>query len=341
MPKAKDAVLLVAEEILLQDEELFKKSEEMFLLEQEKGKRTKSGTEKTNDLDGENEEQVKKVQKQEIITNELGRNEVIFNSINDLETLYSCSTKLKLPSSCYEFISNACDPIPYLRYIKTLHKYGVITITLGYDDDDGLTLKKIVNLIGIPHAHDKKGTEMWDIKGFENNIARSHQLGEFTLHTDCSYEENVPDFFGLYVVQHDQMGGGKNLVIDALNLLQHLSRKSFDILQKHPVKILVPKEFKKEKDFINAFILDKELNIRYRREIIDSTSLTTEQKEAIDEFERLIHSPLLNRSLILNRRQIFLLDNKRYLHARTAIKDKNRHLKRIRFFSKEIKITLQ
>ncbi|KAG9293238.1 hypothetical protein G9A89_010609 [Geosiphon pyriformis] len=290
------------------------------------------------------EKQVKKFLEQEVINDESSRNKIDFNSIKHLETLYLYSTPLKLPSSCNEFISSASDPIPYLRYIKTLHKNGIIIITLGYDDDDGLTLQKIVDFIGIPHKHDNKGTAMWDIKSLEKNnekhVARSHQLSEFTLHTDCCYEENVPDYFGLYVVQDDQMNGGKNLVIESIALLQHLSKKSFDILQNHQVKVLVPGEFKKEKEFINTFILDKELGIRYRREIIDSTSLTTEQEEAIDELERLIYSPLFSRSLTLNRRQILLLDNKRYLHARTAIKDKNRHLKRIRFFSNEIRMTI-
>jgi len=44
----------------------------------------------------------------------------------------------------------------------------------------------------------------------------SHQFNEFVLHTDCSYEEKIPDFIALYVVHHDKLGGGKNLLIDGL-----------------------------------------------------------------------------------------------------------------------------
>lgn len=272
--------------------------------------------------------------------------ELCSNSVDfkNLEKLYSDSNPIKLPAECYTTIPDLQAAIPYLQYMQILQKHGMMIITLDFDDHSGQILEKIANLLGNPHVHDSQGRAIWDVKvggqtGTES-LAKSHKLSEFIFHTDCSYEEVIPDYFGLYVVQHDTLGGGKNLIIDGYTLLQHLSTESFDALLNVPIKINVPEEFKKDKEFIMAPIIDQSHNIRYRHELIDFASLTDKQTQAIAELEKLIHSPLLNRSLSLKKRQIVLLDNKRYLHARTLIKDKNRHLKRIRFFAKNVTLAL-
>ena len=57
------------------------------------------------------------------------------------------------------------------------------------------------------------------------------------------------------------------------------------------------------------------------------------------EFDELCYSPIINRGFELKTRQLILLNNKRFLHARTEIKDKNRHLIRARFFTNFDKFT--
>ena len=53
----------------------------------------------------------------------------------------------------------------------------------------------------------------------------------------------------------------------------------------------------------------------------------------MDEFDELCHSPIINRGFELKTGQLILLNNRRFLHARTTIKDPERHLVRIRFFT--------
>lgn len=127
-------------------------------------------------------------------------------------------------------------------------------------------------------------------------------------------------------------------MIDGATLIQHLSQGSLDTLQNETVEIIIPPEFKKETVFINARIIDRNYNIRYRREILNNDKITPQMESALDEFERLCLSPVLNRKLELKDNQILILDNKRYLHSRTTIKDKDRHLLRLRFFSEFDKI---
>lgn len=257
----------------------------------------------------------------------------------NLDQLARCSRPLQLPNTCYASLPlKNTEAIPYARYRSTLKEFGILIISLGYADE-GETLQRIAENIGIPHKHNDHESFAWDIKVAAESptsdyLARSHQTHEFYLHTDCSYEEKVPDYFGLYVLNPDQFDGGKNLIVDQRDLIPCLSKQSLLLLQNYPVTIHVPQEFYKGIPSITATIIDKDLNLRYRREIIDLEKLTAPQKIALHEFESLAYSVQHTRHLSLEKNQILLLDNKRYLHGRTLIKDKTRYLKRIRFFER-------
>ena len=255
----------------------------------------------------------------------------------DTEFVYEYSSPFKIPAFCYQHISSKNSKLEIDKYKQILTITGLLLIKLDYDDNDGSTMEDIVNQLGKAHTHNASGLALWDIKSGGSNgnesLARSHKLSEFVLHTDCSYETKIPDFFGLYVVQHDELGGGKNLLVDCLTLINHLSKSSLKILQTEKVKIIVPAEFKKDVDYIYETIIDADFNVRYRKEILDLTDVSGEMMVALDEFERLSNSPVINRAVEIKKNTILLLDNKRYLHARTTIKDNKRHLKRIRFFA--------
>lgn len=253
----------------------------------------------------------------------------------NLESIFRNSRKLELSAPCYYTIEQH-KAIPYTHLATTLNAYGISILTLKYQDN-GATFKKIIQKLGVLHFHKEKASFIWDIKLAGENkaaqhIARSHKDHEFHFHTDCSYEENIPDYFALYVLHADQKSGGKNLIVDAKLLIDALSEESLTILQNCPITIKVPKEFFKGIDFIRACIIDQNFNIRYRREIIDFYGLTIKQHQAIKELEHLIYSPKFCRGVLLKNNQILILNNKKFLHARTQIKDPMRHLQRIRFF---------
>ncbi len=259
--------------------------------------------------------------------------------LNDISILKNNIKPLQWPAQCYCELSCFDQVDSKLATIhRALIEYGLCLVAIKYSDTGGMTLQKIASHLGEIHRHDACYRAMWDIKSGGSHghqtLARSHTMDEFLLHTDCSYEVIVPNFFGLQVIQHDRYGGGTNLLVDTHRLLQQLSQKTIEVLQTQPVKIIVPLEFKKNTSYIIAPVMDQHGNIRYRRDIIDVDSLTSVQYHALVEFETLVYSPFLLRSLLLVKNQILLLSNSRYLHARTKVLDKHRHLKRIRFFLK-------
>lgn len=252
----------------------------------------------------------------------------------NLENIFRKSQKLKLHKT-YNYKITQHETIRYDLFLKALNEYGICILTLNYRDHSA-TFKQIIQNLGVLHFHKEKDSFLWDIKipkDESTSLARSHKDYEFHFHTDCSYEENVPDYFALYVLHADQKSGGKNLIVDVKLLINSLSKESLKTLQE-PVTIKVPPEFYKGIDFIRAPILYKDFNIRYRREIIEENDLTTKQLNAINELENLVYSPEFCQGTILNDDQILILSNKQYLHARTQIRDQERHLQRIRFFKK-------
>jgi len=254
----------------------------------------------------------------------------------ELNNTYQQCRTLKIPEPCLLSLSTTDYSSLKTNICYILAKYGLVVIAIPDGDKKGIYLSQIVNLIGKAHEHNHQQSALWHIRNGgesgQETLARSHSRDEFVLHTDCSYEEEIPDFIGLQVVQHDVYGGGNNLLVKADDLIRDLSPESLKTLQQQPYHFMVPEEFRKDKEFIKATIIDNQFNIRYRREIIDIENSTCSQITALNELEKLTYSASLNYKLSLNKNNILLLNNRKFLHARTKIIDPERHLIRIRFF---------
>lgn len=244
------------------------------------------------------------------------------------------SLDLRIPKyCCFDHVSP--ETLNCQDYLFALLKKGIVIINLDSPDNSADIMNQIVSEIGIVHEHDSQGRTVWDVKvggqtGSEK-LAISHNDSEFLLHTDGAFEEQTPGFFGLYVVRADRCGGGESVIVNAEKVIENLSDTSFKLLCKTKFRLRVPLEFHKEADYIYETLIDENLSLRYRHDIIDREACTPEQLTALAELELQLALPQNMLKLNLKDQQIMLLDNRRYLHARTKIKDKKRHLKRIRF----------
>lgn len=240
----------------------------------------------------------------------------------------------ELPSQCLFSIEGIND-LSYAAYATALDKAGIIQIELNFDARDASIMKAIVEHIGKIDTHDLQGTAIWDVK-YDSNVdpekgTRSLTVREFSLHTDASFELQPPQYVALYVVAEDRLGGGISQFVDGQELLQHLDGEVISILQRKSFKFKVPPEFMKQRHFIEAAIIDERGNFRYRQEVILLDNCSPEELQAIARLESLLQNPNFIQSLFLKTGTIVIFDNGRFLHGRTKVKDKNRHLKRIRF----------
>lgn len=171
--------------------------------------------------------------------------------------------------------------------------------------------------------------------------SRSHGVGEFAWHTDGSFEEVPQRYFGLHIVHPDEMGGGVFRVLPVEEIAEALGTAATRALLATEFDILVPDEFYKGRASNKGKLLDIDpvtgrYLLRFRRDILpDPPSEDAEACRAVEKLNRLLDDPATKGwrfgPEIFKRNVVVLMDNARFLHMRTEIKDKRRLLRRVRF----------
>lgn len=174
-----------------------------------------------------------------------------------------------------------------------------------------------------------------------NAHSRSHGVGEFAWHTDGSFEEVPQRYFGLHIVQPDEMGGGIFRVLPAEELVKALGPEATHALLTTEFDIQVPDEFYKGKASNKGKLLDVDPVtgrhlLRFRRDILpDPPHESAAACRAVDKLNRLLDDPATKGwrfgDEVFKKNVVVLMDNARFLHMRTEIKDKRRLLRRVRF----------
>lgn len=220
-----------------------------------------------------------------------------------------------------------------------LAKYGLAVVETHFEDVASDYMVNLTKHLGEPLSHSSCHGILWDVKPVASidskNVARSETMESFPWHTDCSFEEFPPRYFALHIIHHDRYGGGKLRLVHTDSILKNLTPQIIHILQSPLFKIHVPEEFHKEINYIVGPLLssDGQRKLRYRRDIIEP--LNDEAAAALGEVERSLllvdgAARLLGQD-VMKDGCIVLLDNARWLHARSPIRDSNRWLRRVRW----------
>lgn len=171
--------------------------------------------------------------------------------------------------------------------------------------------------------------------------SRSHGVGEFAWHTDGSFEEIPQRYFGLHIIQPDEMGGGVFRVLPAEKLVESLGPTATRALLNTEFDIQVPDEFYKGKASNKGKLLEIDpvtgkYLLRFRKDILPNPpSESAEACQAVEELNRLLDDPDIAGwrfgPEVFKKNVVLLMDNARFLHMRSEIKDKRRLLRRVRF----------
>ncbi|KAF4959109.1 hypothetical protein FGADI_1987 [Fusarium gaditjirri] len=246
-------------------------------------------------------------------------------------------------------ISWARHPKHVSEVAAELQTSGLLKIRLGFPDDSCDYLRDLILSMHkqqghhLPISHSATRGWFWDVRpkpvGHTGAYhARSETMSEFSWHTDCSYEDPLPRYFALQVLQHDRYGGGTLSAMNVASLIGFLSPETRKALMAPEFRMEIPPEFIKDpaKSFITGSILAPDppsTIIRYRHDII--APLTTRGAKALEELSAVLvrrevqaSSTVHLRSSDLPKGSIILMDNRRWMHARNEIKDPERHLRR-------------
>ncbi|KAI0431941.1 hypothetical protein F5Y09DRAFT_330016 [Xylaria sp. FL1042] len=266
----------------------------------------------------------------------------------------STATSIQVPQLQAPDPTCSTQPQHVRAVSERLKSAGVLKIRLAFPDDDSQYLKQLILSLHKHHGHTLPITHsesrgwFWDIRPSAANFqtancqARSETMEEFPWHTDCSYENPPPKYFALQVLQPDRYGGGVLSLMNVQCLSERLSSTTRAALMCPEYRITTPAEFYKQsmqRNIIGSiFATDYEgrSNIRFRGDII--TPLSSEASRALEELKECLTIAATDSEITMNlsavdlpENTIVLVNNRRWLHARTDVKDPERHLRRIRW----------
>ena len=237
-------------------------------------------------------------------------------------------------------------------YTQAIREHGICGIEMGWPDPDSQFVLDVVNKMGCkPDTHSSTQGALWDVKykpeGVHSEgtgkkaVSISHSMGEFAWHTDGAFEENPTRFFGFHIIRPDKQGGGVFRVLKAEDLTRLLSPEAVDVLSSHEFDFKVPPEFFKGKSTVKGKLLDVDAAtgrayVRFRKDILhDPPSADAQANAAVKELNDHLDAPEgvgeHVPEYVFKENTVLLMDNARYLHSRTDIKDPKRWLRRVRF----------
>ncbi|OAA55624.1 Taurine catabolism dioxygenase TauD/TfdA [Cordyceps fumosorosea ARSEF 2679] len=234
---------------------------------------------------------------------------------------------------------------------------GILKITLRFPDAASAYLAALVRSLHahhghrLPVAHSATRGWFWDVQpdpqtvgGGGGGLARSETMEAFPWHTDCSYEHPPPRFFALHVLRADRRGGGALSVMSAARLLRGLDDATRGALARPDFRIAVPPEFAKDPALtsIRGSLISSSSSsedpgpplIRFREDIV--TPLGDEAAEALARLREALRREAEAAAMRLSAEElpagsVLVMDNRRWLHARNAVADPERHLRRVRW----------
>ena len=237
-------------------------------------------------------------------------------------------------------------------YARALRDHGIAAIELDFNDPDSQFILGVVDKMGCrADSHSATQGALWDeafkpegVKS-EGSIGRahpiSHSMAEFDWHTDAAFEREPMRFVGFHILHPDKEGGGIFRLFRAEDLTTLLSEDTVDTLLNFGFKLNVPPEFFKGDHTIRGKLLyhdDKtgQLHVRYRRDLLQD--LPTDNAAAcqtVNELRNLLDdSKSVGKNIprfAFKENTVLLIDNARFLHSRTGVKDPRRWLRRVRF----------
>ncbi|KAI0914175.1 hypothetical protein F4823DRAFT_638273 [Ustulina deusta] len=237
---------------------------------------------------------------------------------------------------------------------EKLASTGILKINLAFPDNDSQYLERLISSLHqyhghrLPISHSASRGWFWDIRpsaaSFQtaNCQARSETMEEFPWHTDCSYENPTPRYFALQVLQPDRYGGGILSLMNVEGLSERLSSTTRVALMRPEYTITTPPEFYKQSKqrhitgSLFATDLDGRPSMRFRSDIV--AALNSNASRALEDLKQVLTTAAADSEITMHlsaadlpERTIVLVDNRRWLHARTDVKDPERHLRRIRW----------
>ncbi len=214
-------------------------------------------------------------------------------------------------------------------YIQGLRTGDEPLLLIHNFPNDDTVLNDFINNMGQSLVDFRSKDTIFEVKiskrkQFFKSYANSNHY--FSLHTDCSDFETIPDGLAMLCVRPAEQGG-ESIFIPLTDVISHLSEKE--------IAFLLDKQWLFRNQYRSILSLDEGnsggYKVCYNRIMLEGyASLTDEEQAFLDNFDKLLVKYAVVYKLQAN--DLILCNNHKLLHGRTDFDESSdRLIKRIRF----------
>jgi alpha-ketoglutarate-dependent taurine dioxygenase len=209
--------------------------------------------------------------------------------------------------------------------LSGIHSVGYVQLEAAEVQDPDIYLLELMSSFARPISYFDQPIIM-NVKPIKGaNPASYAGIGKLDLHTDITWFSTPPKYIVMMCISVGE-GGGIPLISDGWKALESIDGDTIESLKAHMVSFAAPSHVQYQGH--TAPILtqyDGKFRIRYRSDL-----LREDATEAINLFSKAVHKQATQ--LAISPGSIWIVDNYRVLHGRTAIDagiNSHRFLKRV------------
>ena len=217
------------------------------------------------------------------------------------------------------------DKILFLKWMKSLHKYGFAKMT-GGDKESGAIIQ-VANLIG--YIRETNYGKFFEVRSEINAVNLAYTNLGLQAHTDNPYRDPVPTIQILYCLENSASGGDSKVVdgFKAAILLKEENPEYFNLLTKYCARFEYNEDEKthlqSRRPMIELSPDGEIIAIRFNnRSTAPITDVPYSDMEdyynAYRKFSDIINDSSMAVNFKLKPGESFVVDNTRVLHSRTA-----------------------
>ncbi|MDX2303367.1 MAG: TauD/TfdA family dioxygenase [Microscillaceae bacterium] len=231
----------------------------------------------------------------------------------------------------FKFVDVCAQKNTRKAFLQTVAVYGFGLLKEVPTSRD--MLKHVVKLFG--YIRETNYGKIFDVKtsASPTNLADTHLA--LSPHTDNPYRDPVPTIQLLHCLQSDTQGGETILVdgFQVANRLQAFNPEFYQLLSQIPVRFRytdAQTDLLHETTILSSNPKGETINVRFNNRSIQAfnlpLNLTKSFYEAYQAFERMLHDPENQFQFKLAPGDLYIVDNERVLHGRTAFRQSGERL---------------
>lgn len=234
------------------------------------------------------------------------------------QRLWGSEIQHELPVRSFDEV--AAGGVALREWLAAVAELGFAILTGGPTEPE--TVLRVAELFG--HVRETNYGRLFDVRSVVNPTNLAYTGLGLGAHTDNPYRDPTPTLQLLHCLS-SSAGGGENTLVDSFHVADQLSSDQFELLARHPLRFRYADDATELETETPVLTLDARGELRavhYNTRSAQAFRLPEELVEpyyaAYQAFGRMLEAPEHRIQFKLEPGDLFIVDNLRVLHGRTA-----------------------